>query len=261
LQKTTLLEISNKLKKIDVGHEPVIFLHSSLFQLGRLDCDIGDLLGMILDWVGGGGTLVMPSFSYHNDKNNPWFALQTPGKTGILTEKFRAHPAALRSIHPIHSVTAVGKFAEFLTGDIELTSFGEKSPFAKLIDMNALNIALGAEFIGGATFLHFIEEKFNVPYREFINLGVTAYNLKNDKVDSDFLYYGRKAEIGSSGVFENDWTLPLKELKDNRLFHFDKIGSANLMWSRMGGSIRFLSKKLINDPYYCAKKLTRRLKE
>lgn len=255
MQKINLIEIGNKLNKIDIGSEPVIFLHSSLFHLGRIDFRVSDLLSIIIDWLGPDGTLVMPSFSYHNNTTDPWFAKRTIGKTGLLTECFRLQQGALRSIHPIHSITAFGKLSHYLTREVDATSFGEKSSFSKLIEMDALNIALGIGFVGGATFLHYSEQKLEVPYREFVKLGVTAYDLYDQKLSEDFLYFGRKRNQAGKDLYINDWGQSFFDLNNEGFFNYDKIGSSNIMWSRMGSVSKYMSNKIMINPYYCAKKL------
>ncbi len=159
----------------------------------------------------------------------------------------------MRSTHPIHSICAYGKKARYLTQDIATTSFGEKSSFAKLIKMNAINIALGTGFIGGATFLHYTEEHLKVPYREFLSLGVEVYDSDERKVDDEFYYFARKVTELHPGLYENNWETPLKDFMTAGLFHFDKIGNANVMWTKMEDSTEFLIKKVNINPYYCAK--------
>jgi aminoglycoside 3-N-acetyltransferase len=255
LQRTCLNDISKALSLIDLEPDPTVFMHSSLFYFGRLGFSVEDLIDLLLEWIGPHGTLAMPSFSYHSNKNLPWSALVTPGKTGVLTERFRIRPGVSRSVHPIHSISAYGKKAKFLTEDIETTSFGEKSPFSKLINMNAINVALGAQFLGGATFLHYAEELLKVPYREFIPLGVEVYDADELRVTNDFYYFARKLGRSQESMYVNDWDTPLKDFMDNNLLRFDRIKSANFMWARMGNSIDFLVDRIRKDAYYCAKEI------
>lgn len=255
MQKTNLNDISRALALVNLDDEPTVFIHSSLFSLGRLDFSVQELIDLLIEWIGPDGTLAMPAFSYHNDESYPWRALSTPGKTGILTECFRKSSGVLRSTHPIHSICAYGKKANYLTQDIEITSFGEKSPFSKLIQMNAVNIALGAQFVGGATFLHYVEELLRVPYRSFLQLEVEVYDMNGMKVDDDFYYFARRLDPTQKNSYVNNWDGALKDLLENNLLSSDKIGSANFMWAKMGDAINFLIQKIRADPYYCVKKI------
>jgi|LauGreSuBDMM15SN_2_FD.fasta_scaffold02197_6 aminoglycoside 3-N-acetyltransferase len=249
MQTTTLKQISEKLNLIDIGEEPIIFLHSSLFQLGKINFSLNDLIDLLLNWVGVNGTLLMPSFSYQNDGN--WYALETKGKTGVLTEHFRGIPGVLRSIHPIHSVSALGKHANYFTKEIESSSFGIKSTFHKLIEANAINVSLGANFIGGATYLHYSEESVLSPFRDFKDLNVKCFDSNNFLLPVNFKYFARR--ITSEGEYVNDWGKPLSDFIEKKLFIFDKIGDANFMYSRMLPSVRFLIEMLSSDAFYCAK--------
>ncbi|NJS39886.1 MAG: AAC(3) family N-acetyltransferase [Rhodobacteraceae bacterium] len=48
-------------------------------------------------------------------KTHNFDAKRTPSEMGLLTELFRRAPGAKRSLHPTHSVTALGPLAEQLT--------------------------------------------------------------------------------------------------------------------------------------------------
>ncbi len=249
MQFTTLKQIEEKLKGIDLDSEPVVFVHSSLFQLGKLDSSLKDLSELLILWVGVNGTLLMPSFSYQNQGD--WSAINSKGKTGVLTEYFRVLPGVVRSLHPIHSVSAWGKHAHYFTNEMEQTSFGPKSAFHKLVEVNAINVSIGANFIGGATYLHYAEEHANVPFREFKNLAVNCFDLQNNLIPLRYKYFSRISN--AEGEYENDWSVPVDDFVMEKLFAFEKIGLANFMHSRMGLSTKFLLKKLNADPYYCAK--------
>ena len=249
MQSTTLKQINDKLKSIDLDSEPVVFMHSSLFQLGKLNFSLKELTELLVDWVGGNGTLLMPSFSYQNQGD--WCATDSKGKTGVLTEYFRVWPGVVRSLHPIHSVSAWGKHAHYFTNELEQTSFGPKSPFHKLVEVNAINLSIGANFIGGATYLHYAEERANVPFREFKKLKVNCFDLQGKLIPLEYKYFARLST--AEGEYENDWGVPVNDFMAERLFAFEKIGLANFMHSRMGLSTRFLLKKLDVNPYYCAK--------
>jgi aminoglycoside N3'-acetyltransferase len=94
---TTLKHISDKLNSLDIGLEPIVFLHSSLFQLGKLDFGIEELNSLLLEWVGPNGTLLMPSFSYQN--TGEWYVSTSKAKTGVLTEFFRHHTGVVYKSH------------------------------------------------------------------------------------------------------------------------------------------------------------------
>lgn len=253
MHKTKLSQISLCLSQMKIGAEPVVFLHSNLFAFGLIENGVSGLYNLILEWLGPDGTLLMPSFSYHSQPNAPWKCNETPAKTGVFTEFFRKYPGVHRSIHPIHSVLAYGKHAEFFTKDIDPSSFGERSPFAKLYRCNAHNISLGTEFEGGATYLHYIEEMLQTPYRRYIEIPVEVYDQKNQLVNEEFVYYAREA----SKLFEykNEWYHVWRDLSSAGVFVERKIGPAKVIHSRMRDAGTLLAEAIARNPFYCARKV------
>lgn len=230
-----------------------MFLHSNLFSFGLIEKGVAGLYELILEWLGPDGTLLMPSFSYHNDSSKPWKCNETPAKTGVLTEYFRKRPGVRRSLHPIHSVVAAGTQAVFFTEDIDPSSFGEKSPFAKLYRCNAHNISLGTEFEGGATYLHYIEEMLQVPYRIHVDIPVEVYDASDMQVDKQFIYFARQVSEGFE--YANEWRHVWDDLSGAGAFVERRIGPAKVIHSRMQEAGNLLADAIKADPYYCARKV------
>ena len=90
-----------------------------------------------MDVIGPKGTLVFPTFSIdktmENTLNNKKYIFNpntTPSTVGKITEVFRTLPDVKRSLHPTHSVAALGPLAEELTNTHldDGTNFGRSSP-------------------------------------------------------------------------------------------------------------------------------------
>jgi len=86
---------------------------------------------------------------------------------GKVSETLRLRPGARRSLHPTHSVAAVGPRAQEYCRGHELvgTPCGPGSPFVKLIERRGWIVALGSP-IGKVTSYHVIEDRvadFPVP--------------------------------------------------------------------------------------------------
>ena len=84
-----------------------------------------------------------------------------------------------------------------------------------------MNVSLGANFIGGATFLHYAEEYLKSPYRAFIDLGVRCLDSNNSVVPCEFKYFARRSI--NNLEYKNSWRTPLQDLVGNNLFVFDGI--------------------------------------
>jgi aminoglycoside N3'-acetyltransferase len=89
---------------------------------------------------------------------------QTPSRMGKITEVFRNWPGAERSIHPTHSVVAIGSGAKKLVNRHFLSEspFTENTPFRRLLARDALILGLGVD-VGPMTFYHVFEDIVDFP--------------------------------------------------------------------------------------------------
>jgi aminoglycoside N3'-acetyltransferase len=122
----------------------------------------------LLDALSPDGTLVFPTLVQKDFSTayERWDKNVTPSDVGLITEVARKRKDAFRSDQATHSVSAIGKKAEFLTNSH--SSFGPRmhpygdfafshgSPWQKMYDLNAkvLFIGVGLE---SNTFHHFVE--------------------------------------------------------------------------------------------------------
>src|SRR5574342_1435289 len=92
-----------------------VFVHSAYSSLGRAPGGVEGgpqtVIDAILEVIGPGGTLIMPTFNYDFLKGVVWDIRTSPSQMGILTELVRQDPRARRMFHPIYSMAAIGKYA------------------------------------------------------------------------------------------------------------------------------------------------------
>lgn len=251
MHRTALSQIKIVLDSIPIHkNKPVVFVHSGLFPFGLIEGGVSGICEMLIDWVGHSGTLLMPTFTFR--KADAWHEHNTPSETGVLTEYFRKLPGVRRTIHPIHSVAAYGKQAEYLTSEIDTSSFGQKSAFAKMFELKATNISLGTEFEGGATYLHYIEELAKVPYREYVELSTKVVNSKGERLDKNFKYFARIKK--NDLEWDNNWVPVWDDLVAHNMIHLRKIGPAKIIYSDMHQAGNFFLQELNKNPLYCAVK-------
>ncbi len=104
----------------------------------------------LLEVVGSMGTIMMPTFtrSIHYSKIrftkncHVYDFRSTPALTGLVPETFRKKFKTFRSMHPTHSVAAIGKKARYLVGD-----HNEKSqiflPYSRLAKIRGKVLCIG----------------------------------------------------------------------------------------------------------------------
>lgn len=188
----TIGSLMHDLGVLGVQSGMTLLVHSSLSALGWVS---GGALAVVLalrEAVGPEGTLIMPTHSGDltdpADWRNPpvpevWWpiiretmppfdpALTPTRGMGAIPDCFRAGRDVLRSGHPQGSFAARGRWAEQLTAGHELTSdFGERSPLARLYDLDGWVLLLGVGHDNN-TSLHLAEYRATYPGKLFVPSG------------------------------------------------------------------------------------------
>ena len=160
------------LKALGVCEGDMILVHSSLNGLRRGYADYDavtpkNVIDTLLAAVGEQGTLMLPALSYIsvNKTQNLFDQKNTPSCVGIIPEIFRKEYPVYRSMHPTHSVSAMGKYAKEITmrhGE-DRSPVGENSPFRRMLEYNAKILMLGCGLIT-MTYMHGVEEAVGTDY-------------------------------------------------------------------------------------------------
>ncbi len=217
----TKYDLIDQFRRCGVGEGQTIMVHTSLKSLGFVVGGAETLIRSLLEIVGDSGTLMMPSQTWKNlDPStgvhwevseeywpiirDHWPAYDkeiTPAiGMGVVAEVFRKWPGAKRSDHPARSVAAVGRYAEYLTSNHDLSNiFGEASPIAKLYELDGYVLLIGVGYDKN-TSLHLAETRANFPGKKFTNeSSAIMINGKREWVtyrtqavdDSDFIELGK----------------------------------------------------------------------
>lgn len=162
--------IAEALKRLGLRSGQHVLVHSSLSSLGRVDGGAAAVVQALLDVLGPDGTLLAPTLTGNEwiEPGSEWHfdAETTEGWTGAISETVRSWPGAVRSLHPTHSVAAIGAAATTLTQGHEdcITPCGAGSPYRRLADESSGKILLlGCDHESNTT-LHAVEEIAEVPY-------------------------------------------------------------------------------------------------
>jgi aminoglycoside 3-N-acetyltransferase len=154
---------------LDLGVRPggALMVHPALRPFGLVPGGPETIIRGLLSVLGPEGTLLMPALSYETViPQNPVFdVLQTPACVGAVAEAYRRRPGTRRSLHPTHSVCAVGPLAGALLPPHaeDTTPCGPRSPFRRLPEFDGQILMLACGLIYN-TSMHAIEETVVPPY-------------------------------------------------------------------------------------------------
>jgi aminoglycoside 3-N-acetyltransferase len=151
-------------RELGLARDDSLIVHSSCRTLGPIAGGADTVIDALLDTIGPGGHLMLPTFNYTRPLPEPYFdPAQTPGRTGILAELGRQRPGAVRSLHPTHSVAVLGPQAEDLTRDHHRgRAFGIDSPIDRLARRGGKVLLLGVGHTSNST-VHVAEEYARIP--------------------------------------------------------------------------------------------------
>ena len=155
-----------------------VMLHSSLKSLGYVEGGPRTVIEALYEVISPGGTLIVPTYYQPGGsilatcKMEGYFFDPRQHGTGLgaLPAAFLKFPGVQRSIHPTHSVSAVGPQAGYVTGAHHLAPsiFGQGSPWQRCVELNGKILGLGIT-MGPVTFYHLLEDvvldEFPLPVR------------------------------------------------------------------------------------------------
>lgn len=152
------------LRSLGIKPGEILIVHSSLSRLGFVAGGVDAVVRALQESVGGTGTLGAPTF-WTVDPNSVeegtlFDAVHGKSQLGIISERIRQLPGAVRSLHPTHSAAFVGPCARVLTAEHhrDETPVGPHSPYRKLVDMKGKILLLGVS-LEYLTSFHTIEDE------------------------------------------------------------------------------------------------------
>ena len=159
-------KMAQELVALGIKSDDTIVMHSSLSSLGYVEGGADTVIDTVLS-VLNDGTLLVPALSFASvNADSPVFRVDsTPSCVGAISEAFRKREGVIRSMHPTHSICAIGKYAkELIAGHLDTdTPVGAKSPLALLPEYNGKILMLGCG-LRPNTSMHGVEELAKPPY-------------------------------------------------------------------------------------------------
>lgn len=170
MEAVSLQEIVRSLRAAGIKRGDVLNVHSRLFTIGAVrDAATEEIPALYLrafrEVIGESGTIVVPTFTTSFGRFGTPFVLETsPSEMGVFSEHVRTSPGALRSLHPIQSLAALGKDAAALTADHPSWNVGHDTVWDRLLKRAGKFVGLGIPPRRAMSFMHQVEFLACVPH-------------------------------------------------------------------------------------------------
>ncbi|MFH0909113.1 MAG: AAC(3) family N-acetyltransferase [bacterium] len=181
------------LREVGVKKGDTVFFTARMFVVGRLE-GVGNQeafnaahLACLQEAVGPKGTLVVPTYTQQVGRfGEAYHHETTPTMAGMFSEYVRTRPGAVRSFHPVFSLTALGPKAEAICGRVGTSAFGARSAYDNLFQLGGKQLCLGFSYESGhiVTGAHHVEHTYGVPYyyNKILKAPVYRAGVPSDKV-------------------------------------------------------------------------------
>ena len=150
------------IKNAGIDPNGTLLIHSSMKSVGTVEGGADTVLNAFIHFMKD-GLLLFPTHSWDENslKDGIYDPKTEPSNVGILPNLFMKKEGAVRSLHPTHSVTAIGKRAVDYThrDDEVVTPCPWKGCFGGLYDEDAQILFLGVS-LKRNTFIHSLENQY-----------------------------------------------------------------------------------------------------
>ena len=183
-------KIIDEIERIEVGD--VIYLVSDVTKLAlkalrEKDCYDGNiLLDKLIERIGEGGTLLIPTFNWDFCHGKGFDYNKTISQTGALGNVALKRKDFKRTRHPIYSFAVWGRDQDKLCSMQNTDAWGPDTPFSYMQEQRGKGLIIGLSDTHGLTSKLHIEQVVGVPYRYIKNF--TAPYTDENGVTSERTY-------------------------------------------------------------------------
>mgnify|MGYP001349484269 CR=1 FL=1 len=218
-------DILKSLKKLGIKKGDTIFINPEIYKFGvyknavNNDDYFNDFYFIIKNLIGRNGTLCMNTYTFDTlRKNQPFNYDSHKCTSGKLSEILLKDKKSVRSIHPVFSVSAVGKLANYICKSNSSHNYGYNSPYLKFMNCDGKIINLGMN-PWQTPFSHVSEFLVGVPYyyNKFTKVKYFKNKISKKLSFSSFVRYLNFDLI-------EDYTQLKKKMKKNNLIKTQKLG-------------------------------------
>ncbi len=246
------IQLIEQLKTMGLVPGDTVLIHSSLKSFGHVEGGASMVVGALLHVLGDEGTLMVPTLTGKREDSlscPPVFhVLETRCWTGIIPETVRNMEGAIRSLHPTHSVSAIGGRKEYITTGHEKSSSpcDDKSPYFKNANLEGYIMLAGVDQESN-TSIHSCEEIAGVPYHlqdTAIDITITGYEGKR-LIIRNRLHNWEKPETDFNKLDE--------VLEQKGIMKKGRAGNSLIRLIKARDMFEFTIDLLRKDPYYLLK--------
>ncbi len=183
-----------------------VYLMSDILKLGckyienNEKFDIDMLINSIQKKIGSDGNLLIPTFNWDFCKGISFDYDNTPSRVGAVGNRALKRDDFVRTRHPLYSFAVWGKDAKHISELDSIDSFGEDSIFSFMCSSNSKVLTIGLSPLLGCSYIHYIEQINQVPYR--YNKEFTAGYIFNGKEkQKTYTMYVRDLELNPKPIF------------------------------------------------------------
>ena len=159
--------LMNDLSRMGLTGSEAVMVHSSMKAIGAVEGRADTVLDALCDYFSD-GLLMLPALTWDLAwQEKPVFDVKgIPTLVGILPQLFRQRKGVVRSLHPTHSVSALGKDAKWAAAEDHLDDVpcGIHSAWHKMVEMDGFILMVGCT-LTSCTFIHGIEAWLDIPNR------------------------------------------------------------------------------------------------
>lgn len=193
----TYMTLMNSLISSNIDQTGTLLVHSSMKAIGEVEGGADTVLNVLIDYMKD-GLLLFPTHTWEdwNLVDGIYNPKTEKSCVGILPNLFMKKAGVVRSLHPTHSVAALGNRAvEYIKRDEEVfTPCPPTGCFGGLYEEEAQILFLGTG-LDKNTYIHSLEEQLNIPDR--INPNVRDIKiLKPEGTTKNIKFHSHYSSLG-----------------------------------------------------------------
>lgn len=209
-------EFINSLKTLGIKSGDILYIASdftsllgqivSKYGVESLDTKLNELVDNLQSFLGKNSTILIPIFSWEFNKGKEFDIKHTKGSTGAFANWILVNRNDfLRSKHPMYSFMLWGKDAKTIAKMDNLDAFGAFSPFGYMHKNDAKMVFFDIPVQKGITFVHYVEESLQVPYRYFKSFCSDYIDENGVKSKKSYVMYVRNLAISSKELLTDEF--------------------------------------------------------